>query len=263
MDPSYRSNPYVVDAGLADIERWPELSMPRSPTPSDDEAGPTRHGGRPSGFPGATGLKYTTTILGPSRSGALGLRVTGKRQPPPTSSRASMRRSVSQPRPINIASSPGADNDVTPEMPASASPRKADMSRKSDIEITINDVFSDSKVPAPSTIITSDAPENAPSAPMLMFVPKFKGAAEMEARRRQRMRNRLPPGGAPIRPQLSAPANLNPELSSSSSSSSSPSSSMSLSASLEEEEQDVLPNDDDEFDDDVDEEDMVDDDFNP
>lgn len=87
--------------------------MPISPAPSDDEAekgvdgrssrGATpqkpsglasvghHHGrngqdsandedggrGRPSGFPGATRLKYTTTIIGGNRSGAFGLRVSG------------------------------------------------------------------------------------------------------------------------------------------------------------------------------------------
>ena len=33
--------------------------------------------GRPSAFPGATGLNYTTTIMGGNRSGAFGLRVSG------------------------------------------------------------------------------------------------------------------------------------------------------------------------------------------
>ena len=33
--------------------------------------------GRPSGFPGATGLSYTTTIMGGNRAGAFGLRVSG------------------------------------------------------------------------------------------------------------------------------------------------------------------------------------------
>ena len=67
----------------------------------------------------------------------------------------------------------------------------------------------------------------------------------MEARRQLRMRNRFP-AQPPIRPQQSAPAIINPEISSSSSSSA------SSVASLDDEEQDVLPDDDDDFDDDVD-----------
>ncbi|KAI0341512.1 hypothetical protein BDW22DRAFT_1377629 [Trametopsis cervina] len=264
LDPSYRSNPYIAHAGLADVERWPELALPSSPTPSDDEGGPSRRGGRPSGFPGATGLKYTTTILGPSRTGALGLRVSGKRQSLSNAQRNSMRRSMSQPRPANEDTDPPTDVDVTPRLPSSASPRKADLQRKTDIEITVQDASSDSKAPAPAAGPSADDASVAqaagqPAAPMLIpFIPKFKGAAEMEARRQQRMRNRFPPRGAQAQPQLSAPANLNPEISSSSSSSS------SSSASIDDDGPDVMPDDDDDFDDDIeDEQDIEDDMFDP
>lgn len=71
----------------------------------------------------------------------------------------------------------------------------------------------------------------------------------MEARRQLRIRNRFPAQVA-LRPQQSAPAVINPEISSSSSSSS------SSVASLDDEEQDVLPDDDDDFDDDVDVDDV-------
>ena len=113
LSPSYTSNPYILASNLADIERWPELAAPSSPAPSDDEgergvdgrsprgatpqkpsglANVNRHHerngqsgvgdadggrGRPTGFPGATGVKYTTTIMAANRPGAFGLRVSG------------------------------------------------------------------------------------------------------------------------------------------------------------------------------------------
>jgi len=75
LHPRYAANPFVLAAGLADEERWPELISPSSPQPSDDEGNATN-----SGYPGAN-LKYTQTIMGPSKVGALGLRVSGKRFP--------------------------------------------------------------------------------------------------------------------------------------------------------------------------------------
>ena len=74
----YSSNSHVLAAGLADPDRWPELIIPASPVPSDDEGSSSKDGAQP-GFPNPTGLKYTQTILGPSRVGALGLRTSGKR----------------------------------------------------------------------------------------------------------------------------------------------------------------------------------------
>ena len=255
LDPSYRSNPYVVDAGLADVERWPELAMPSSPPPSDDEA----NGGRPSrstGFPGATGLKYTTTIMGPSRAGALGLRVSGKRGSISMPRRESVRRSLSQPRP---AVGDGGEPDATPTLPASSSPRKADVARRAvEVEIKVDEASPVQKgppvsLPAPSAPAAPAANGNAPPPANIPipFIPKFKGAAEMEARRQARMRNRVPPGG-PVRAQASAPARLNPELSSSSSSAS------SVPSISDVEEQEVIPGEEDEDDLDEDEDDVVD-----
>ena len=67
LDSGHQANPYVVASGLADVERWPELAMPRSLTPSDDESAPLARR-RHSGFPGAN-LKYATTILGAFTNG--------------------------------------------------------------------------------------------------------------------------------------------------------------------------------------------------
>lgn len=264
LDPSYRSNPYVVDAGLADVDRWPELALPSSPAPSDDEANPSRSG-RPPGFPGATGLKYTTTIMGPSRTGALGLRVTGKRGSISASRRQSVRRSVSQPPAVFEVPEKGEhEPDATPTLPASASPRKADVTRRAaEVEIKVDEASPVDTEPAVGAAVASSSsasttpnggptPQPPPAPFPIPFIPKFRGAEEMEARRQARMRNRIAPGNAP-RAQVSAPtAFLNPELSSSSSSSALSISDVEDNAIPEEDE------DDDEDDDDLDDEDAVD-----
>lgn len=128
LSPSYTSNPYILASNLADIGRWPELTVPSSPAPSDDEdeRGLNRrsprgavsqesnglanlnyhHGrngqngvaegdggrGRPTGFPGAAGLKYTTTIMGGNRPGTFGLRVNGNGDKKATDARKAARR---------------------------------------------------------------------------------------------------------------------------------------------------------------------------
>ena len=127
LSPSYTSNPYILASNLADIERWPELAAPSSLPPSDDEVerGPdgrpsrgaaqqkfsglanlSLHGrngqkndtdedgrrGRPTGFPGATGLKYTTTIMGGNRGATPGLRVNGSGEKKTNDARKAARR---------------------------------------------------------------------------------------------------------------------------------------------------------------------------
>ena len=72
LDSSQQSNPYVLAAGLADLDRWPQLALPSSPNLSEDEQE------RPLGYPTAR-LRHTQTIMG-GRTGGLGIRVTGKRQ---------------------------------------------------------------------------------------------------------------------------------------------------------------------------------------
>ncbi|KAH8118678.1 SIN1-domain-containing protein [Phellopilus nigrolimitatus] len=80
FDPRYQSNSHIAASGSADVERWPELLMPQSPQVSDDEGGSAQNGRRVhTGFPGATGLKYKQTIMGPTRMGMAGMRVTGRR----------------------------------------------------------------------------------------------------------------------------------------------------------------------------------------
>ena len=59
--------------------------------------------------------------------------------------------------------------------------------------------------PEPTVLKAKVAPEQAPVVKIVQFIPKFKGAAEMEARRRERMAARRGPGGAVARDLLLPP----------------------------------------------------------
>ncbi|RDX46699.1 SIN1-domain-containing protein [Lentinus brumalis] len=219
LDPSYHSNPYIDAAGLADPERWPELAMPISPTPSDDESTPAARR-RHSGFPGAN-LKYTTTIMGPSRTGAVGMRVNGKRA---SMSRNSVR--ISLPKDANGADSKSlaGSTEETPIKTEVISATPTSPSKPEGPRSPINDSMS----PSPATSQQNGdgqashkqdgPPVPAKGPPPFIPVFNFKGAAEMEARRRQRLLARAQPPGVAPRVQM-VTMNLNPEISSSSSSS--------------------------------------------
>ncbi|GBE87664.1 stress-activated map kinase interacting protein 1-domain-containing protein [Sparassis latifolia] len=206
LDPSYHSNQYIVTSGLADVERWPELAMPSSPTPSDDESGVAN---RPNRHLGATGLKYTTTIMGPSRVGTMGLRVSGKRA---SSSRASFKYSVRSEGAVMEPQPEEQDADVVPVAP-SASPMKLDA-----LDLPVHTSSGDGTTPVGNHAVASEDLTQEP-APSPQFIPRFKGAAEMEARRKLRMLARASPGVVGTKP-LAASGYLDPELSSSESSSS-------------------------------------------
>lgn len=93
----FSADAYVAVAGLTDASRHPELETIYSPVPTVGEAGPFgefnhRRGSahKQSGnykanddgldtTQSSTGLSYTQTIYGPGRSGALGMRVNGRR----------------------------------------------------------------------------------------------------------------------------------------------------------------------------------------
>ena len=180
LDPSYQANPYILAASLADVERWPQLNMPESPNLSEDEQE------RPLGFPGAR-LKHTQTIMG-GRTGGLGLRVNAKRLS--TSKRMSgtprqqdVKNFISENAPVQEALSttiPIVKTLVEP--PALASDKEG-------------------TPPEPMVQVQqATAPEEPPVAKVVQFIPKFRGAAEMEARRRVRMAARRGAGGAPLPP---------------------------------------------------------------
>ena len=266
FDSSYRSNPYIVASGLASEERWPELIQSPSPPPSDDEAGTSERPHRHGGYPGASGLKYTTTIMGPSRVGAAGLRVSGKR--------ASVSRPSFSRRSSRAASEPGIAVEVehaTPEADASSSninntanantaAQGASAKSPAPMVRVVEDMTSDHHTTSGGTSShdeTSAPPPTGKTSPK--FVPKFKGAAEMEERRRLRMLARAGPSAAlPTGSAASVAAaksgvrfpdtamSLNPELSSSD-------------EEEDEDEDEGMPDDDDDDDDDE-EYDMVADD---
>ncbi|KAG1744258.1 stress-activated map kinase interacting protein 1-domain-containing protein [Suillus lakei] len=200
LSPSYTSNPYILAASLADVHRWPELEYPSSPPISDDESeGPNKS----SGFPGATGLKHHQTIMG-NRSGAFGLRVSGRRAS--TSKRASL-----------IAKRANMHNEGA-DAPA-ALPRVNFINAASEVDpCPITSEQGDVTQPLPvqnQPVLRKDDPPPELLPRDVPFVPKFKGAAEMEARRRVRMMARRGvPASMPKIPSVTA-RSLNPDLSSS------------------------------------------------
>lgn len=166
--------------------------MPASPPISDDEGD---NNSRPSGFPGATGLRHSQTIMG-GRTGGLGLRVSAKR------ASMSKRHSVT-PRQNGAPHVHIESAQPTPKAPTDASAASQ----------------TDPENPPKS------AEETAPPDPPpkgVQFIPKFKGAAEMEARRKMRMQGmQARRGGQPAlavdtRPPPPRTSSLNPEISSSS-----------------------------------------------
>ena len=181
FDPSYQTNPYIISASLADVDRCPQLALPVSPNLSEDEQD------RPLGFPGAR-LKHTHTIMG-GRTGGLGLRVNGKV--------ASTSKRMSQTRNLNLKN---LVSDATPVQEPAAPNKKTFVQSAPGEDSWIKLEDSDSaNSPEPTVQVhqaTAPEVEEAPVAKIVQFIPKFKGAAEMEARRRVRMAARRGPGGA-------------------------------------------------------------------
>lgn len=103
LDPSFSLNPYITASGLSDLDRWPEIKRALDSPPLDpvdrprrrpsDERAPGGSGG------GARGLSYTQTIMG-GRSGALGMRVTGRARGEKREGRANSSSSAAPPSPI-------------------------------------------------------------------------------------------------------------------------------------------------------------------
>lgn len=167
LDPAYNSNPYIIAASLADVDRWPELAMPSSPQLSEDE------GERPSGYPGAR-LKYTQTIMG-GRTGGLGMRTHGKR----ASTSKRMSGTPRQPL-VNIV--------ISEDTPVIST--KVSMSTSVAMSLPLDEVVPQ----APVQVQEPMAGGEQPATKIVQFIPKFKGAAEMERRRRMRMAARRAPG---------------------------------------------------------------------
>ncbi|KAF5337499.1 hypothetical protein D9758_013605 [Tetrapyrgos nigripes] len=198
LSPSYTSNPYIFTSGLADADRWPELDSTSSPAISEDEQE------RPLGFPGAR-LKHTQTIMG-RRTGGLGLRVSGKRAS--TSKRMSV-ASIGTPRQSDVQNFIS-DNAPVGGLPASApTPSTETQPQLPPPDTTAPTSPNGAKPPEPppkAPQVQIQEPSVAAEVPVtktVMFIPKFKNAAEMEHRRRIRMaaRRRGPGGGPPAASQ--------------------------------------------------------------
>ncbi|KZT35303.1 SIN1-domain-containing protein [Sistotremastrum suecicum HHB10207 ss-3] len=178
LNPRYKSNAYITASGLADPEKWPELNIPTTPVPDDDEGNESsrRNSYTGSGWPGATGLKYTQTIMG-KRTGGLGYRVSGRRTAHTRESSLGRQgdagrriRSDSEPTPVVGTSAPTNTGD---EGVAAANKRRSVGAS------SLTEALETNQVPI----------MQAPPAPEA-FKPPFARADEMEARRRARMRAR-------------------------------------------------------------------------
>lgn len=197
FDDAYQNNPYITASSLADEEQWPELLSPPSPPLSEDEDD------RPSGFPGARRLKYTQTIMG-GRTGGLGLRVNGKRA-------STSKRMSNIPKAADVRSILSNDDDdekppPVPEKPGQAAPP---LNHATSSATMVEDAANEDKGKASAEAIdvqvheaTPPPEDEQPVNKVVQFIPKFKGAAEMERRRRLRMAAR--PRGVP--PASNAPA---------------------------------------------------------
>lgn len=189
FNPSFSTNQYISAASLADATKWPELSAPHSPPLSPDET----DGGlaaRPrsiSGFPGATGLKYTRTILGPSRTGALGMSVSGRRRAGSklAQSVVSQEEDVRGDAAGTAGTTLGSASGGTTTGTASTASTTATTTPATAMAAIASRSPPRVVVDQQQHSAGADLPALKPS-----FVPKFKGAAEMDERRRLRLQAR-------------------------------------------------------------------------
>ena len=226
FNPRYYHNPRIQASGLADSERWPELRMPQSPDVSDDESAAGPSGGRRvrTGFPGATGLKYTQTIMGPSRMGAAGLRVSGRRIAPEKEiARRSISSTSATPRRTRAGSEP-TPNSSSP-VPDGSPNSSQDTHESSLIQVSKRrSVGGSSLSEIPTTLIEKpdvladkekekEESQLGPNAPMALQ--SMSHIAAMQARRQRRRAHFSSAGGAATRPIIISEPKLNAELSSS------------------------------------------------
>ena len=175
--------------------------MPSTPALADEE--PSKDvNKRHSGFPGATGLNYSQTIVGQNRTGAMGMRVNGKRGSlireaavaAEGSEETVGKRHRSDSEPTPAPTSPSAlDIDPGPEKPVTSILLRRKSADASELE---------------------EAPASSSTAKIEPFKPPFARAAEMEARRQMRMRSRFALTGVEPRPLVTLQTQqLNPEVS--------------------------------------------------
>ncbi|KAG8744423.1 hypothetical protein FRC10_010201 [Ceratobasidium sp. 414] len=243
FDPRYSANPYIRAAGLADPEIWPQLTQPESPKPVESVLAPpgsstqndTFVNGRlrenddavaPEAgiYPGAN-LKYSDTIMGPSRTGLAGMRVSGRRLSANRGTLARSMTALSEQQPPRFRSdsaptpAPGSTNPLSPHALADPAPVVAASdvdeeraNRRSSGGPTYRGAISPPNDPAASTGSTPTATVpsrlgsdtlastqvQTPSPAPVVTLPIFARAAEMEERRRLRMRARFAPQFPPV-----------------------------------------------------------------
>lgn len=154
----------------------------------------------PGVFPGATGLKYTQTIMG-SRSGGAGMRVSGRR----TSTKGSPL--VLAPLENNRLNRLRSDSEPTPATPVPPSVRITTGSPDPESLIQHARRRSGGSILSGNGDLDPGA-DSADTPLAAVFAPQFARGAEMEARRRLRMRARFPSQTSstddrPIQPSLS------------------------------------------------------------
>ena len=193
--------------------------MPQSPQVSDDEGtSGAPNGRRASGFPGATGLKYTQTIMG-SRAGVAGMRVSGRRVLPGNEiSRRSFSASSATPRRTRAGSEPTpAASNAQNGAGNAGSPDAVD-----DVSIQVSKRRSaggSSLQEVPTTLVEKTELENKDQPSSLSNVPaalqSMSHIAAMQARRPRRVAHFSSAGGNAVRPVIiSETKPINPEESS-------------------------------------------------
>ncbi|CAE6411254.1 unnamed protein product [Rhizoctonia solani] len=255
FNPIYGANPYIRAAGFADTDAWPQLTQPESPKPVESQLAPPPSPNRQDNFltrvqdedtivapeagvyPGAN-LKYSDTIMGPSRTGLAGMRVSGRRHSGQVrgnsvrsasalSESQSRLRSDSAPNLVpgsanphavgsNILSDPtlaattasGNDEEHTQKRNSTGSGFRVVPMSSLDVAAS-NGSTPTATVPGPSRL-ASETPVGSPGQaqslqPPIVNIPIFARAAEMEERRRQRIRARFAPS-----PSNTAPVGIEP-----------------------------------------------------
>ena len=199
LDPAYQANSYIVRSALADPERWPELTLPSSPNMSEDE----EEENVPE-FPTKLRLRHSRSLDSHAYN-------------PASASGGTSNKTLtdSTPKPIPDVSAPPEDEMknfisgnapvqealVTATSPVKAPPPQLRLGSWIDLEKDADEA--DSPLGPKVNVQEPGAPAEAPVAKVVQFIPKFKGAAEMEARRRVRMaarRGPQAPAPQPVKP---------------------------------------------------------------
>ncbi|KAF8707786.1 SAPK-interacting protein 1 (Sin1), Pleckstrin-homology, partial [Rhizoctonia solani] len=262
FNPLYNANPYIRAAGFADTDAWPQLTQPESPKPVESQLAPPPSPGQQDGFlrrvqdddtsvapeagiyPGAN-LKYSDTIMGPSRTGLAGMRVSGRRHSgqlrggsvrsaSALSESQSRLRSDSAPNLVPGSANPHAigsnvlsdtalatdtiptndDERIQKRNSAGSGVHMASVSSPDVVTTTNVAAASNGSTPtatlsgpgrlAPETPVGSPGQTQSVQPP-IVNIPIFARAAEMEERRRQRIRARFAPSPSNLTPTSTEP----------------------------------------------------------